>query len=1024
MGAGLSGESVLGAAAAAGGPASFGGLGAQVSGGASYAYQLLRYAHAFSEDNQFFFAKACLELGRFAEAEEVLHANAVQNPNPSVTKSAAAAALVQRVPDVLPPRGSQGLLLLGQLCHASSRLDEAAAWFHRCLRADPLCWSAYAALCHMGVLERSTLNSADGDSDPMAFFRVDAAELAQAFRAQESTTISTPAAEPHQSPVGATTTALEPFPTSPRRPARDHDAFLARFKDTPASAVVPHLHMLSLSSAATTAATPATAAPASTVAPHRQLFATPATSSAAADTTRTATAAKPTSKAAPASPFVTPPPAGTPRGSPLRGGGGGRGAAFSSPPQTAAKTRAPARGHMRAQSASSISLALAGSPVAASPPAASSAAAASAVPGTAVRRKLAGRLLWGAGGGGASSGVSGGSDLSGDDGPSFGVGAGGLSSSERERNEKKVGRRITRIANAATTATPGEKQAKTPRLGASDAPTTPRRAAAGAAAAASSSSAASTAPMTARKTPATRRTAGSSAAAAAAGAPSKQHRLPEITEAATPESQQSDQSVGANNPLSPPAFGAAGAGGGEGRNLLTALATPSMFATPASPHARGRGPASSRSHMRSRSHSALPGLPDAPGHHFLPGASSGDDMMDDDADAEEGDDENLEGTGAADELGLHGEDEDDEADERAAAAAAAAAETQLLDAAAVYLTTLLQTFAEGYRLQHLYSCSECVSVLETLPPHHGASSLSLRVRARALFEAHQYEACMALYSELRRPDRRQPGREDLRGMEYFSTALWQRGSARELSLLAHELLGQDARAGESWLVLGNSFSLQGEHELALKFFRRAIQCAPGLAYAYTLSAHEYTSSEESERAQTGYRLAIHLDPRAYAAWYGLGNLYLRQEKLSLALSHFRRALRLHPGSSVLHCFQGLALQAARRLPEALDSFVRAEQLDAHNALAKFHLASVLVAQGRWDDALVRLQLLAELVPREANVHLLLGKVLKRLGQTEQALQRFVTALELEPTDRSAIKAAIENVHTAEGDEAGEDNLDF
>ena len=68
-------------------------------------------------------------------------------------------------------------------------------------------------------------------------------------------------------------------------------------------------------------------------------------------------------------------------------------------------------------------------------------------------------------------------------------------------------------------------------------------------------------------------------------------------------------------------------------------------------------------------------------------------------------------------------------------------------------------------------------------------------------------------------------------------------------------------------VVGNCFSLQKEHDTALKFFQRAIQVQPDLAYAYTLCGHEYSANDDFEKAMAFYRSAIRIDERHYNAWY-------------------------------------------------------------------------------------------------------------------------------------------------------------
>jgi anaphase-promoting complex subunit 3 len=60
------------------------------------------------------------------------------------------------------------------------------------------------------------------------------------------------------------------------------------------------------------------------------------------------------------------------------------------------------------------------------------------------------------------------------------------------------------------------------------------------------------------------------------------------------------------------------------------------------------------------------------------------------------------------------------------------------------------------------------------------------------------------------------------GMEIYSTILWQMRKEIELSFLANQLLEIDRTCAESWCALGNCFSLQKEHELAIKFFQRVI----------------------------------------------------------------------------------------------------------------------------------------------------------------------------------------------------------
>lgn len=70
---------------------------------------------------------------------------------------------------------------------------------------------------------------------------------------------------------------------------------------------------------------------------------------------------------------------------------------------------------------------------------------------------------------------------------------------------------------------------------------------------------------------------------------------------------------------------------------------------------------------------------------------------------------------------------------------------------------------------------------------------------------------------------------------------------------------------QTWVVLGNLFSLRKDHNQALRLFERALQLDPAFTYAYTLSGHEYCAAEELDKGLTCYRNAHRIDPRHYQA---------------------------------------------------------------------------------------------------------------------------------------------------------------
>jgi anaphase-promoting complex subunit 3 len=91
----------------------------------------------------------------------------------------------------------------------------------------------------------------------------------------------------------------------------------------------------------------------------------------------------------------------------------------------------------------------------------------------------------------------------------------------------------------------------------------------------------------------------------------------------------------------------------------------------------------------------------------------------------------------------------------------------------------------------------------------------------------------------------------------------------EISHLAQDALSIDRLSPQAWCVMGNCFSLQKEHETAIKFFQRALQIDPNFTYAYTLCGHEYYANEDFDKSLMLHRNAIAHDKRHYNAWCAL-----------------------------------------------------------------------------------------------------------------------------------------------------------
>ncbi|KAJ4837287.1 Cell division cycle protein 27 B [Turnera subulata] len=322
------------------------------------------------------------------------------------------------------------------------------------------------------------------------------------------------------------------------------------------------------------------------------------------------------------------------------------------------------------------------------------------------------------------------------------------------------------------------------------------------------------------------------------------------------------------------------------------------------------------------------------------------------------------------------------------------------------ILSLLRTLGEGYKLSCMYRCQDALDAYMKLPHKHYNTGWVLCQVGKAYFELVDYLEADRAFSLAR-----QTSPYNLEGLDVYSTVLYHLKEDMKLSYLAQELISTDRLAPQSWCAMGNCYSLQKDHETALKNFQRAVQLNSRFAYAHTLCGHEYVALEDFENGIKSYQNALRIDTRHYNAWYGLGMVYLRQEKFEFSEHHFHMALQINPRSSVIMTYLGTALHALKRSVDALEMMERAISADRKNPLPIYQKANILVSLERFDEALEVLEELKEHVPRESSVYALMGKIYKRHNMHEKAMFHFDLALDLKPSaaDVATIKAAIEKL---------------
>ncbi|KAJ3179385.1 hypothetical protein HDU87_002994 [Geranomyces variabilis] len=320
----------------------------------------------------------------------------------------------------------------------------------------------------------------------------------------------------------------------------------------------------------------------------------------------------------------------------------------------------------------------------------------------------------------------------------------------------------------------------------------------------------------------------------------------------------------------------------------------------------------------------------------------------------------------------------------------------------------LRMLGSGYRLLMQYECREAIVVYSKLPEPHLRTSWVLMQVARAFYDVGRYPEAVRYFREAHSLE---PWRTE--GMEFYGSCLWHMREEVELAYLAKEMEAQDRLAPQTWCIVGNLYSVQQEHDLAINAFSRAIQLDPYYHYAHTLIAFEYKMQDECEKAVEYFQRAIRIDPRPYNAWFGLGEVYFKQENFGNSLFMLEKAVEINRMHPIIQFHYGSILQKMNRPALALAAHKNAVSLDRRNPLYRLHLASAYVDFGKYEEALNELQHIDNFTHVESNVYLVMGNAYRKLGDTKNALMAFTKARDHRSTRHDVINQAIERLYEDE-----------
>lgn len=258
---------------------------------------------------------------------------------------------------------------------------------------------------------------------------------------------------------------------------------------------------------------------------------------------------------------------------------------------------------------------------------------------------------------------------------------------------------------------------------------------------------------------------------------------------------------------------------------------------------------------------------------------------------------------------------------------------------------IMYTFFSAHVFIERQNGSDALGALESLQSIFPKSSYITSQIALAQYTLRDYDQAQETFELVRHQD---PYRLD--NIDTYSNILYVKEMKAELSYLAHVLIKINRYSPECCCVIGNFYSLKGQHERAILYFSRALKLNATCLAAWTLLGHECVELRNTAAAVQCYQRAVRLNKLDYRAWYGLGQIYEMLHMFSYALYYYKKATAIRSNDSRMWCALGSCYQHLNYPQLAIQSYEYAVKYDEREGIATKELGRLYRELNMMDKA--------------------------------------------------------------------------
>jgi tetratricopeptide (TPR) repeat protein len=218
----------------------------------------------------------------------------------------------------------------------------------------------------------------------------------------------------------------------------------------------------------------------------------------------------------------------------------------------------------------------------------------------------------------------------------------------------------------------------------------------------------------------------------------------------------------------------------------------------------------------------------------------------------------------------------------------------------------------------------------------------------------------------------------------------------DLSEWTYRLSEQKPRLAAEMCQKGFSFSINGQDQKALHYFKKATERDPNDPVAWYGLGYCHAGLNNHESAIEAYKQATRVNPYDEVTYFQLGNYYFKLGRHKEAVEAYTQVIRINPDFEAAHFNIGMAYTHLKQYKESRKAFEEVIRINPEAATAYYNAGVAYSHLGLYNRAIKAHQNVIKLKPKFVPAHFSLGMIYGRLGKPDQEMSAYKEAIRIDP----------------------------